>query len=278
MASLAELIARSVPPLPWAEGDNIPWHEPGFSSRMLAEHLSQEHDLASRRLPQIDRQVAYFHASVLAGRPGRVLDLACGPGLYLNRLGGLGHRGRGIDFSPASIEHAIATRPSLAVEYDEADIRTADFGSGYDLVLLLYGQFNVFPRRTAAAILRRAFDALLPGGSIVVEPQTYAHVERTGKRPRSWSAHVAGLFSAEPHLLLNESFWDERLRTATERFHVVDAAGGDVTSYAMSNEAYPEAEIRDALVAAGFDDVATVDSRSGLGGNGLLVATGLRRA
>jgi len=47
--SLLDLVRRSAGPAPWAEGDNIPWHDPGFSERMLEIHLSQAHDMASRR-------------------------------------------------------------------------------------------------------------------------------------------------------------------------------------------------------------------------------------
>ena len=32
----------------WAGRYKIPWDEPGFSRRMLKEHLNQAHDLASR--------------------------------------------------------------------------------------------------------------------------------------------------------------------------------------------------------------------------------------
>ncbi|EOI1394309.1 hypothetical protein ACMGOD_005528 [Klebsiella oxytoca] len=32
-----------------AEESKIPWDEPAFSQRMLANHLSQDHDWASRR-------------------------------------------------------------------------------------------------------------------------------------------------------------------------------------------------------------------------------------
>lgn len=32
-----------------AEESKIPWNEPAFSQRMLANHLSQDHDWASRR-------------------------------------------------------------------------------------------------------------------------------------------------------------------------------------------------------------------------------------
>jgi len=44
--NLTDLINRKMPE-PWAE--KIPWDDPAFSERMLKEHLSQEHDAASRR-------------------------------------------------------------------------------------------------------------------------------------------------------------------------------------------------------------------------------------
>src|SRR5512139_3854349 len=96
-------------PLPWQEGDNIPWNEAGFSERMLQEHLSQAHDAASRRFATIDRHVEWIHHEMLDGQTGHVLDLGCGPGLYTSRLAQLGHSCHGIDFSPASINYARET-------------------------------------------------------------------------------------------------------------------------------------------------------------------------
>ena len=58
---LVDLVSRDPRPAAWAEGDNIPWNDPAFSERMLREHLSQDHDLASRRLATIDRQVDWIH-------------------------------------------------------------------------------------------------------------------------------------------------------------------------------------------------------------------------
>jgi 2-polyprenyl-3-methyl-5-hydroxy-6-metoxy-1,4-benzoquinol methylase len=83
---------------------------------MLHEHLSQDHDAASRRGATIDRQVAWIHgALLLAGTPTRVLDLGCGPGLYAERLAALGHRCVGVDVSPASIAFARARAASPPV-------------------------------------------------------------------------------------------------------------------------------------------------------------------
>ena len=130
--NLTDFISRSTSPLPWVEGDNIPWNEPGFSQRMLQEHLSQAHDAASRRFNVIDRQVEWIQASILTNQPSDILDLGCGPGFYAERLARLGHTIHGIDYSPASIQYATQTaqRDCLACTYACQDIRQAGFPRG----------------------------------------------------------------------------------------------------------------------------------------------------
>jgi SAM-dependent methyltransferase len=254
MLSLNDIVTRTSPPTPWSEGDNIPWNDPEFSERMLAEHLSQQHDLASRRTEQIDAQVSTI-LTLLVPPPGCVLDLACGPGLYLNRLAAKGYHGVGIDFSPASIRHARTEASTSDVEFCLDDIRSIDFGSGFDAVLLLYGQLNVFRRSEARSIVNRAFAALRPGGMFIVEPQAYAHIEQSGNTAPSWSSHEHGLFSAQAHVLLTESFWDPDAEAPTERFYVIDAATGDVTRHALSNEAHSDEELDRLLEDAGFEGI-----------------------
>ena len=55
--------------VPWAGGGKIPWHDPAFSGRMLREHLSQEHDRASRRFEAIEKHVSWIHGSVKDTQP-----------------------------------------------------------------------------------------------------------------------------------------------------------------------------------------------------------------
>lgn len=144
--NLLELVRR--PPVleSGTEGEKIPWHEPAFSKRMLEEHLSQSHDLASRRSERIDGHVSWIDGEILSHRPSRILDLGCGPGLYSERLARLGHECVGIDYSPASIEYARerARRDQLRCSYREEDLRTAQFGQDFDLALLIFGELNVF--------------------------------------------------------------------------------------------------------------------------------------
>ncbi|HSB66724.1 MAG TPA: class I SAM-dependent methyltransferase, partial [Anaerolineales bacterium] len=257
MMHITDLVNRASTPNPWEEGENIPWSDPEFSRRMLREHLSQEHDAASRRFEIIDRQVEWIHSSLLDYQSAKILDLACGPGLYSERLARLGHTCQGIDYSPASIEYAksISQRDHLSCSYFHADIRQANFPQGVNLVMLIYGEFNVFRRLDAKAILEKAWRALEPNGWLLLEPHPYDVVRQLGEKPASWYSSHAGLFSDQPHLVLRENFWDENLHTATMRYYIIEARSGEVTRYAQSMQAYRDDEYRSLLSSQGFHDV-----------------------
>jgi SAM-dependent methyltransferase len=262
---LADLLSRALPPEPWREGDNIPWNELGFSTRMLREHLSQDHDAASRRRATIDGHVAWIHQALLRGQPSSVLDLGCGPRLYTSRLARLGHRCAGIDFSPASIAYARAeaAEHKLACSYTLADLRTANYGAGFGLAMLIFGELNVFPRPQAAGILARAHHALADDGLLLLEPHTFEAIQRIGERAASWYTTAAGLFGETPHLCLVESSWHAPHNAATIRYFVVDLATGAVTRYAQSFQAYSQDDYAELLGQCGFSIVGVYPSLGG---------------
>ena len=272
MPTLSDLVNRAAVPVPWAEGDKIPWNDPAFSARMLEVHLDPSNDHASRRPEKIDRQVAWIHEAVLGGAPGHVLDLGCGPGLYVARLAALGHRCAGIDFSPASIAYAqsqAAPAGDAGCVFRLGDVRQVDFTAvdpdrgPYDLAMLIFGEFNVFTRDAIADVLRRAHAVLRPGGRLLLEPHPYAYVRRSGEAGATWYSSPGGLFSPDPYLMLHECFWDEASATATTRYYVIDAAAGQVTAHTETMQAYTTAEYMALLAAAGFDAVTFYPSLIG---------------
>lgn len=252
---LLDMIHRTAAPAPWQEGDNIPWNEPGFSARMLNEHLSQAHDAASRRAVRIDAHVDWIHRAVVQSQPTRILDLGCGPGLYASRLARLGHMCVGIDFSPASIQYAAARarEENLNCTYQHQDIRHAEFGAGFGLAMLLFGEFNVFRPADARRILEKANRALVEGGLLLLEPHTFSVVREIGGKSAAWYSSAGGLWSPEPHLCLEEHFWDAPSVVATVRFWIVDAATADVARYAASYQAYTDEQYRSLLIEYGFE-------------------------
>ena len=259
---LGDLMARG-PLFPGIDGGKIPWDDYDFSGRMLSEHLDQRHDAASRRLERIERQVAWLHEQLCQGNSTRVLDLGCGPGLYLSALARRGFDCTGIDFSPASIEYARerAAQEGLACEYRLADLRDGEFGEHFELVLLLYGELNTFDRAEARSILAAAH-AAFGGGELVLEAYDFASIEARGNAAPSWYTAESGLFGDAPHLVLTESRWFPDAASAVTRYLVVSQSG-DVECYSETLQAWHDHEYDDLLGEAGFVDMTRFASLEG---------------
>ena len=265
MMNLNDLINRQPIPLPWQEGDKIPWDDPDFSERMLREHLSQVHDAASRTMERIDQQVAWIQNQLLPHAPAKVLDLGCGPGLYTERLAALGHICTGIDFSPASIEYARqqAADKQLNVEYHLENILTADFGENFDLVMFIFGEFNTFRQPDALFLLQKARGALKKEGSLLIEAHPFSAIYNESERTATWQTRTSGLYSEKPYLSLQENIWQESSQTLTTRYYVVDAETGEITRHAQTLQAYADEAYERLFKSAGFTKITRFASLIG---------------
>ena len=232
---------------------------------MLKEHLSQAHDMASRRCGVVDRQVEWIHNHVLSGRPSRIVDLACGPGLYAQRLAALGHEYTGIDYSPASIAYAreTAKEKGLIIDYQQEDIRTAGLPQGRDLVLLLSGEINVFSPSDARQIITKAAKSLGDTGKMILEVHAAGVIERAGREPRTWNSAKSGLWSELPYICLQENFWYPDGKTAVTRYFVTDASTGETTLHSATYQDYADDEYDSLLIDSGFRSVTRYPSLAG---------------
>ncbi|NLX99236.1 MAG: methyltransferase domain-containing protein [Rhodopirellula sp.] len=239
----------------WDGAYKIPWDHPDFSRRMLREHLSQNHDLASRRVEWIDKQVTWIHRELLQGRPSRILDLGCGPGFYSHRLAKLGHRCLGIDFGPASIEYANQNNPDPSwCEFRLGDLRAVDFGGPCDLAMMLYGELNVFAPKESELILRKAHASLVPDGLLIAEVQTAEAVETLGRTESSEYRCESGLFSDNPHCCLTKNQWLEDQKVALQMFTVSEIDADKTQTYRSTTRAWSDNELQALLTEAGFSN------------------------
>jgi len=211
------------------------------------------------------KHVSSIQETCLHGQPSRILDLACGPGLYSRRLAQLGHTCVGIDFSPASVAYAQsqAVQADLTIDYVCGDIRTVGYGEGFDLAMLIFGEFNVFTKDDAQQLLGNIRQALNSGGHVLLEPQTYDIIQKEGNRPACWHTESGGLFSVNPHLWLEEHFWHANCHAATTRYFIIDAATGAVDRYASTSQAYTDGDYDQLLGSAGFAEIQRFPSLAG---------------
>jgi cyclopropane fatty-acyl-phospholipid synthase-like methyltransferase len=213
----------------------------------------------------IDQHVDWI-ADVASLREGsRVLDIACGPGLYTSRLAKRGCECVGIDFAPASIEYArqCAKEDGLEITYKLGDVRTANFGESYDLAMFLFGEFNVFKREDLKCLLERTRASLREGGTLIIEPSRFGAFGKS-RRESSWQSFESSVFSDRPHTSLEEIWWDATTKTETRRYYIIDAESDELSTMASTSQAYTDREYRAVLSKCGFTSVEFYPSLIGI--------------
>ncbi|MBJ7224070.1 MULTISPECIES: class I SAM-dependent methyltransferase [unclassified Brenneria] len=190
-----------------------------FSKRMLKEHLSQESEFASRTIQEIDRQVDFLFNAYL--RPQKkVLDLACGPGLYTSRFAAKGAYATGLDISPSAIEYATARAGDLE-KYQQMDLEEYNFQGEFDLVIMLFGIINNLSN--IDALLNKLRKNLTPNGKLVIEMMKVDFMKALANEDGTWEyLENGGLLSELPHYKLIRRVWDQQQKRLIDRNMLID--------------------------------------------------------
>lgn len=263
LRALRALYDRRQPPVPWEDGENLPWNEPEFSARMLQQHLDQGHGAASRRMPEV-RAMVQVMTDWLGLAPGsRLLDVTCGPGLYAAEFARRGISVTGIDFGPASIAYARRQCAGLDCNFIEGDVREMDFdGADFDAAIYIYGQPTVLRPAELEDVLRRIRRALRPGARLLLEILDYEQFDK--KNSTWWHTDRGGLWGDFPYLHLGERVWDAVHQASIERFYIINVETGVMQAYGLSDQVYTAAQVEGLLNEAGFGDVEVHPAWDGL--------------
>ncbi|MGI5520076.1 class I SAM-dependent methyltransferase [Micromonospora sp. CA-259024] len=115
---------------------------------------------------QVDADDLAFIGRHLAGRPGTVLDLGCGPGHLTGYLCSLGVDAAGIDMVPDFIAHARAAHPG--VEFQLGSIERLGVANGsVDGILAWYSLIHL-PPQDLDRVLAEFRRAMVRGGGLVL--------------------------------------------------------------------------------------------------------------
>ncbi|WP_433309070.1 class I SAM-dependent methyltransferase [Micromonospora sp. CA-269861] len=115
---------------------------------------------------QVDLDDLAFIRRHLANRPGRVLDLGCGPGHITGYLCELGVDAVGIDLVPEFIAHARAAHPS--VEFHLGSMEHLDAADdSIDGILAWYSLIHL-PPEELDGVLKEFRRMLVPAGRLVL--------------------------------------------------------------------------------------------------------------
>ncbi len=245
-------------PKPYDKGTHTMWTDDYIASQLLAMHIDENHDVASRSRDKIEKIIPHIAGTGKA--PKTILDLGCGPGLYSERLAKLGHHVTGIDFSKSSIAYAQkrASQAGLNITYRCQDYLDLSDEETFDIVILIYCDFGVLSVDERNALIRKIYRALKPGGCLIFDAlnEKAAGGQALGKR---WEmAESGGFWKAEPYICLSESFLFEKEKATLEQHLVVDEAE-TYALYRFWNHYFSPTDIDRMFLAEGFSRTDRLD-------------------
>ena len=179
-----------------------------------------------------------------------VLDLCCGHGVLANELAARGCRVTGLDSSRVFLERARADAAAGDVEvtYVEGDMRDLSGLPAFDRVVNWTTAFGYFDDPANRAVLAGIAGVLKPGGRLAMDLDNYPRFLRAYTPSRITATRDNG------DMLVDRNHLD----ALTGRFEVERTVfrDGHVRPLTFVKRLFAYPELRDWLLAAGFDEVA----------------------
>ncbi len=200
------------------------WTDEHTSEQMLALHLDERLDVASRNAAFIDRSVEWIAAHFGVGPRTRIADFGCGPGLYTMRLARRGAVVTGIDFSEQSIQHArdVAEREGLAIRYLHQDYLEGPIAGEFDLVLLVMCDYCALSPAQRRQLLGTFRELLRPGGAVLLDVYSLAAYDQREERTEYGPNLLDGFWSPGPYYgFLNTLKYDAE-RIVLDKYTIVE--------------------------------------------------------
>ena len=244
-------MAAQRPPL-YEKGDSVMWTDAHISVKLLELHLDPDVNSATRSRESLLRTLDFI-LSFCSEPPMSILDLGCGPGLYLERLAEMGHRCTGIDFSENSIAYASkqAKEKGLEINYIHKDYLHLDMDRQFDLILLIYTDIGVLFPGERDALLEKVHRALKPGGIFIFDVLNDKHLGEKFPESQSWSFEFNGFWNPEPYLELVSGYHYPENRVFLKQHTILDETD-QVRNYRFWTHYFAPDEVKGILSSAGF--------------------------
>jgi len=246
---IKELIKTAQKPEIYTPGTASMWEDEYISTQLLAVHLNQDIDLASRKESTIASTIDWMLDKV-PGDKLNILDLGCGPGLYTEKLAQKGHDVTGMDFSANSIRYAqeSARSKNLNISYAQQNYLDLHVESQYDLIIMIFTDFGVLSPDQREILLANIYGALKPGGKFLFD---VLNDNFTQSGSKEWELSTKGFWRNGPYLALSESFYYAEQKVVLSQ-HTIIEDGGEMEVYRFWNHTMSHADLEKILALQGF--------------------------
>ncbi|MTI69185.1 MAG: class I SAM-dependent methyltransferase [Firmicutes bacterium] len=228
------------------------WDDEYISKNMLEAHLNPYLEAASRKYDTIKESCKWIVESLELKKGDKLIDLGCGPGLYLNELYKYGLNLTGIDYSKRSIEYAkeYSIENNLDIKYLYKDYLTLDYNEKFDVATLIYYDFGCFKESDVKKLLKIINSLLKKDGYFVFDVQTPYYNDLKEERS-NWEICNGGFFSPNKYLELQNKYYYPKYETRLNQ-HIIIEENGDIKEYRLWHKHYTLEKIRKLLNKSNF--------------------------
>lgn len=200
------------------------WTDPHTSKQMLAYHLNETLDAASRNHGFLDRSADWIVSHFELGPGAHVADVGCGPGLYAQRLATQGLHVTGVDFSANSLRYAReqASSAGLDIEYVEADYLEFETERRFDLVMMIMCDFCALSPDQRAVLLRKFRSMLAQGGTILLDVYSPQMFDARTESTTCARNLLDGFWSADEYFGFLTTFKYDDARVILDKYTIVE--------------------------------------------------------
>lgn len=227
------------------------WTKPHLSAQMLKNHISQETDMASRKIDSIDKAINWiddYHG--VYGKS--ICDLGCGPGLYAQKLAERGALVHGIDFSPNSIQYAknIAKSSGHTIIYEASDYLKCPFPENQDIVMMFYHDLCALSRQQRDFIYKKIYSSLRAGGVFIFDVLSKMAFQNQIEGVEFGFNYMDGFWAAEDYYAFKNSFVYESDHITLDKYTIIEKK----TTWSIFNwlQYFDENDIGQELKKVGF--------------------------
>ena len=258
LALLKDAISR---PALYCRSTHRFWDDEHISAQMLELHLNPGVEAASREHTTIDAEAAFIIRETGMDDSKTVLDLGCGPGLYVRRFVKTGARVTWLDMSERSLRYAETTiRPDYSnTSFLNMNYLELNMVDAFDIVTLIYYDFCVLSPDEQKQLLHAVHKALKPDGVFILDVVT---ANRRIEEKTSVSVCEGGFWSPEPYVEICNSFVFTDPLVETVQYTIIDEEG-EIRVFRFYNHHFSLGRLAELFAECGFNIVGVFNNLKG---------------
>jgi len=226
------------------------WDDPHIAKQMLRAHLNPAIEAASKTHKTIELETEFVIQLTGMNNNMSVIDLGCGPGLYVDAFAKTGANVIGIDLSSNSIEYAQNNIQvgNEKVKFCEMNYLDMDYEEVFDVATLIFYDFCALNIEDQSRLLHKVHKALKRGGQFVLDVFTE---HQQSDMSQSMDFENGGFWSNQPYWICKSAFMFSEPKVECFQYAIIDETG-TMKLIRVFHRLFSLNEIQDLLAKHGF--------------------------